>query len=309
MKHRSEANQLMDASLDVFCTINEQGNFVYASAAALNHWGYLPEELIGKPYMDLVLEADIPKTHEIAAYVRSGRDVKSFVNRYNKKDAGIAYNLWSTRWDNHTKLMYAVARDGKEKIEQEEKIQQSEQWFKALVQEGAELIAITDLAGNYKYVSPTSTSITGIPAEDFIGRNVFEFIHPDDAAGILANLEKLATEKKLHLEPFRSKNGNDEWRWVETVLTNMLDNPAVNGIVSNSRDITDKVNAVKQIEAKELFNRTVLESSPDCLKILDTEGRLQFMNFNGLCQMEIDDFISFKNKSWWTLWGSENEAL
>ncbi|MEO6668054.1 MAG: PAS domain S-box protein, partial [Ferruginibacter sp.] len=42
---------------------------------------------------------------------------------------------------------------------------------------------------------------------------------------------------------------------------------------------------------------------------LDTEGRLQFMNFNGLCQMEIDDFISFKNKSWWTLWGSENEAL
>lgn len=59
----------------------------------------------------------------------------------------------------------------------------------------------------------------------------------------------------------------------------------------------------------ERFNRTVIESSPDCLKILDTEGRLQFMNFNGLCQMEIDDFSPFKNQFWWDLWGRENENL
>ncbi|MCY7293141.1 MAG: PAS domain S-box protein, partial [Ferruginibacter sp.] len=58
-----------------------------------------------------------------------------------------------------------------------------------------------------------------------------------------------------------------------------------------------------------LFNRTILESSPDCLKVLDIEGRIQFMNFNGLCQMEIDDFSIFKNKNWWSLWGIENEAL
>ncbi|MEJ7769641.1 MAG: ATP-binding protein, partial [Chitinophagaceae bacterium] len=51
------------------------------------------------------------------------------------------------------------------------------------------------------------------------------------------------------------------------------------------------------------------ESSPDCLKVLDAKGRILFMNFNGLCQMEIDDFSTFKNKNWWTLWGSENEAL
>ena len=41
-------------------------------------------------------------------------------------------------------------------------------------------------------------------------------------------------------EPYRVKNHNDEWRWMETVLTNMLDNPAVKGIVSNSRDITEE---------------------------------------------------------------------
>ncbi|MEX2379778.1 MAG: PAS domain S-box protein, partial [Vicingaceae bacterium] len=194
-------------------------------------------------------------------------------------------------------------------IEQEEKILQSEQRFKALVQEGADLIAILDAEGNYVYVSPTSTSALGIAPEEFIGRSPFEFIHPDDAEKVSSSLEKIATEKKVLIDPFRFQNKNKEWRWIETVFTNMMDNPAVNGIVANSRDITEKVNAQKQLETNELFNRTILESSPDCLKVLDIEGRIQFMNFNGLCQMEIDDFSDYKDKNWWTLWGSVNEDL
>lgn len=65
----------------------------------------------------------------------------------------------------------------------------------------------------------------------------------------------------------------------------------------------------KKLQESINFNNVVLESSPDCLKVLDIEGRLQFMNFNGLCQMEIDDFSVYKNHFWWELWGSENEML
>jgi PAS domain S-box-containing protein len=309
VKHRSVANQMMDASLDVFCTVDEHGNFIYVSAASTNHWGYLPEELIGNAYQDLILDEDVPKTNEIAAAILSGQEIKSFVNRYKKKDGGIAYNVWSARWDASAKLMYCVARDGKEQIEQEEKIQLSEQRFKALVQEGSDLIAIIDVEGNYRYVSPTCISILGISPEEFIGRNGIEFIHPEDAERALICLQKIATESRVIIEPIRFQNHKKEWRWMETVLTNMLDNPAVKGIVVNSKDITETINDRKKIEESELFNRTILESSPDCLKVLDIEGRIQYMNFNGLCQMEIDDFSGLKNKSWWSLWGSENEAL
>ena len=434
VKQRSEANQMMDASLDVFCSINEQGNFVNISAEALNHWGYAPEELRGKPYVDFILEEDVSKTNEIAAAILSGQEIKSFTNRYKKKDGGIAYNIWSATWDNQAKLMYCVARDGKEKleqeekillsehrfktlvqegsdligiidtagnylyvsptsysvlgfapeefigrsvfefihpedvektlsvlqkinteirinvepfrvrnnknewrwietvltnmldnsavkgivansrditskIEQEEKIQQSEQRFKSLVQEGSDLIGILDTKGNYLDVSPTSFNILGIAPEEFIGRNAFEFIHPDDADSILAGLQKVTIENRVTVQPFRFQNNKKEWRWIETVFTNMLNNPAVNGIVANSRDVTESVNARKQIEANEQFNRSVLESSPDCLKVLDVEGRIQYMNYNGLCQMEIDDFNTIKYKNWWSLWGNENEEL
>lgn len=267
VRQKSEASQLIDASLDVFCTIDENGNFVYVSAGALTHWGYTPEEMCGKAYINFILEEDVPKTNEIAASILVGAQVKSFVNRYKKKDGSVAYNLWSARWDNSTKLMYCVARDGKDKIEQEEQIQQSEQRFKALVQEGSDLIGILDTEGNYTYVSPTSASILGIAPEEFIGRNAFEFIHPDDVERTLNSLQKITTQNKVIVEPFRFQNHKNEWRWVETVLTNMLDNPAVNGIVANSRDITAKIEEEHKLKLLE----SVITNSNDAVLITEAE--------------------------------------
>ena len=245
INQKSEKNHLMDSSLDVFCTINEDGKFVYVSAAAVNHWGYLPQELIGKAYQDLIFEEDISKTTEIAAAILSGQEFTSFVNRYKKKDGSLAYNLWSVRWDDTAKLMYCVARDCKETIEKatiekQEIIQQSELRFKTLVQEGSDLIRILDQKGNFLYVSPTSKSILGLEPEYFIGKHTLDFIHPDDREKKVECLKKINTEKKVNVDAIRYINSKGEWQWMESVLTNMLDNPAIKGIVANSRDVTEE---------------------------------------------------------------------
>jgi len=267
VKQKSEANQIIDASLDVFCTINKQGHFVFVSGTSINLWGYTPEELIGTPYLHLVLEEDHQKTNDKTNSIKSGEQTKSFINRYRKKDGSIAYNHWSARWDSATNLTYCVARDAKESIEQEEKLSRSEQRFKALVQEGMDLYAIIDLQGRYTYMSPSSTAITGIPPEGFIGRDAFEFIHPEDIEKTLSGLKKVAKEDKVVMELYRAKNQNNEWRWVETVLTNMLDNPAVNGIVVNSRDITKEIEEKQQLKLLE----SVITNTNDAILITEAE--------------------------------------
>lgn len=240
VKKRYESNELIDASMDVFCSIDEKGNFVHVSAASKELWGYSPEELEGKPYVDYILEEDVPKTNAIAADIMAGQEIKTFVNRYRKKGGGIAYNSWSARWNLKVKLMYCVARDAEESLEQEDILYQSEQRFKALVQEGSDLIGILDEEGNYKYVSPTSTAVLGIRPEEFIGKSAFDFIHPDDTERVAECLKKLETTNRVKIDAFRFQNHKKEWRWIETILTNMIDNPAVNGIVANSQDITDE---------------------------------------------------------------------
>ena len=267
VKHKSEANQLMDSSLDVFCTVNDEGLFVYVSAAAKDHWGYTPEELIGRSWRELILQEDLDKTNEQVSEIVGGREVKAFANRYKRKDGGVAYNLWSARYDPHTKLRYAVARDGKEKIEQEAQILQSEQRFKALVQEGHDLYAIIDREGTYTYMSPSSTTVVGIPPEAFIGKNAFDYLHPDDIQKTLASLKKVINEDRVVVEPYRAKNQNNEWRWVESVLTNMLDNPAVKGIVVNSRDITDEVREKQRLKLLE----SVITNTKDAVLITEAD--------------------------------------
>lgn len=67
------------------------------------------------------------------------------------------------------------------------------------------------------------------------------------------------------------------------------------------------VEANEALRHSEEFNRSIFESSPDCVKILDLEGNLLSMNRNGMCVMEIDDFKPFEGKDWKKFW-SEGDA-
>ncbi len=267
LKKATRASQLMDASLDVFCTVNEDGNFTYVSAQSESLWGYTPEELIDTPYVNLIVEEDIPKTNEIAEKIISGQNVTTFTNRYKRKDGEIAHNIWSASWDDESKTMHCVARDGKEQIKKEKIIFQSEQRFKALVVEGGDLIGILNTEGLYTYVSPTSTSVLGMEPEEFIGRSPFDFIHPEDCERVQDCLEKIFTSKKVTVEPFRFKNSRNQWRWIETILTNMIDNPAVKGVVANSRDVTEKVEENHHLK----LLQSVITNTKDAVLITEAE--------------------------------------
>ncbi|KMO35088.1 hypothetical protein VQ02_17840 [Methylobacterium variabile] len=60
-----------------------------------------------------------------------------------------------------------------------------------------------------------------------------------------------------------------------------------------------------QLRESEVFARSVVESSPDCIKVLDLEGRLQFLNGPGRCAMEVDDFTCIQYGVWAELWPEE----
>lgn len=104
------------------------------------------------------------------------------------------------------------------------------------------------------------------------------------------------------------RNGKLETVYIKLIYEALRkEDGTIYAIMAMADEITELVLAKKKAEESDAFNKTVLESSPDCVKILDTEGQLQFMNHNGQCIMEIDDFTPFKNKYWWDLWGDENK--
>ncbi len=105
-------NQLiMNNSHDVICTIDENGRFLSVNGASESLWGYKPEELVGRPYIDLVHPDDRPKTTQTDGDIRVTKTITDVVNRYVRKDGSIVAVVWSANWSEADRMLFCVAHD------------------------------------------------------------------------------------------------------------------------------------------------------------------------------------------------------
>lgn len=180
---------IMEHSLDVICTIDAQGRFVFVSAACEKLWGYKPEELAGRSCGDFVYPDDLSKTNEAMADLMAGKPLRDFENRYCRKDGSLIPVVWSASWSMEDKMMFCVAHDITERKRAEAVIErlndelrrravQLQGLFESLP--GLYLVLTPDLvitAASDAYLKATMTSREGI-----IGRGLFEVFpdNPDD---------------------------------------------------------------------------------------------------------------------------------
>jgi PAS domain S-box-containing protein len=239
-KSEKKLQQVLDSSLDTLCTTDENGIFKMVSKSSEKLWGYKPEELEGKPYMDFVIEEDRASTIAIAEEIQKGKEFRNFHNRYRHKKGHVVPVVWSVTWDGEQGLLHGAARDARDQLKAEEQLRISENRFKALVQEGSDLIVILDLGGNYKYISPSNAG-SGFEPEDYTGKNAFDFIHPEDIDWVEEEFKKLENQKNIQIRPYRFLSSKGDWRWMDSHVTDLLDEPSVQGIVANSRDVTETV--------------------------------------------------------------------
>ena len=140
-------------------------------------------------------------------------------------------------------------REALDKVKKrEEELIRSEQKFRALVQEGSDLIGILDIDGYYSFVSENYKDIVGFKPSDLVGKNAYHFIHPDDIKRVREQFFQLKEQKQVKISPFRFRDSTGKFRWVQTVATNLLNDSAVNGVVANSRDVTTIIEQAREIE-------------------------------------------------------------
>jgi len=226
--------------------------FLDVNEAALRHYGYSLQEFLGMTIKDIRPPEDIPLLEEKILHLIKSDNYSYGSFRHKKKNGENIYvDIKSNKVIyNNRRARLILAQDITEKIKTEEALSISEQRFKALVQEGADLINIIDFEGNYKYASPASATMMGVDPEQISALNAFNFIHPDDREMIVGALSSIVSEKRIKTGPFRFKDNTGEYRWLESVGTNLADDPAIKGIVVNSSDVTERINYIAAIESQ-----------------------------------------------------------
>ena len=120
-------------------------------------------------------------------------------------------------------------------------IQESEERFRALIENSLDAVTIVNSHGNIIYHSPASQRLLGYSYKEMLHRNIFEFLHPDlenEFQGHLADLLAHPMKPSSYEGLIRHKNGS--WKWVEAIATNLASVPSIGGIVVNYRDITER---------------------------------------------------------------------
>lgn len=135
-----------------------------------------------------------------------------------------------------------------EERRQLKRLSESEQRFRGLVENNEGLIALLDADLNIVYRSPASERITGWTLQELSVMGTGKMVHPDDAARVNEALSRALSQPgvKVALQ-MRTRHKEGHWVWVEGVLTNRFDDPAVNGIVLNMHDVTERKEAEEQI--------------------------------------------------------------
>ncbi|WP_176832457.1 bifunctional diguanylate cyclase/phosphodiesterase [Geodermatophilus sp. DSM 45219] len=123
--------------------------------------------------------------------------------------------------------------------------------FRALVRNASDVITVVDRAGVITYQTPSVGWVLGHPPGALIGTAVHDLLHPEDLPGFRARLAEVAAGSEHTACPgARMRHRNGTWRWTETVVANLLTDPAVNGLVLTTRDVGDRRELEEQLRAQ-----------------------------------------------------------
>ena len=267
---------LVEHSTEAILLLDKRGVITYASDSTRRVFGYRPEELVGKSGFELVHPDDMPSLREVFAELLSEpRGARTITVRGRHGD-GTWHWMQSTGTnlldDPSVGALVTNFRDVTQQRRAAEMLHKSERLFKALVDYSSEGLLVLDADGKITLSGP---SVLGYAREQWLGREPFEIIHPDDREHVQRALAEVLPGPGAAIKvEFRAQHASGSWCWMEAVARNLLADPDVSGLVVNYRDIT----ARKQFEQGLQERAELLELAHDAILSLQLDGTIEFWN-------------------------------
>jgi PAS domain S-box-containing protein len=134
--------------------------------------------------------------------------------------------------------------------------------FRALLANVADMVTISDRDGSIIYASPATRNVSGYTPQEFMRRNPFDLIYPEDRLRCDEALARLVENSGLSLElEHRVRHKDGGWLWVEGTFTSLFDDPDVGGLLATVRDITGRKEAEASLQKSEERQALLLKLS------------------------------------------------
>jgi len=282
-----------------------------ANRALCQMLGYTEGELTGLRFADITHPEDAERTLQLGRDLFGGK-IPSYQldKRYVTKSQQVIWtNVTTTLIRGHDgQPLYAIGiiEDISQRKEAEQVLEQNEKRFRALIEKSSDCISLISPVGVILYdAEPATFRNLGYTSGELVGRNAFELTHPQDASRLKKLLAELLQKPgNARTAQFRIRHKDDSWHWMEGTATNLLNEPSVQAIVINARDITERMLAEAKLrQSEERFSKAFL-ASPAAITIATlAEGRFidvndSFLQLMGYSREEIIGRTSLGMDMW-----------
>ncbi len=241
-KSEERYRNLVESTSDVVFQLDASYNFVYVSPVIEQTLHYRPDELIGRDFTGIIFPED--QMAVMGFLAKPDVDAQRLEFRMvdsRRKSHSVSVAFRHTGNHNAHPSIIGILTDITEKRQAAEELRYREERFRSLIEKTMDIILIVNLKGKIDYASPSVETVLGYSSEEMIGKRAITFVHEDDVHKLIQAVKYgLYTADFGRYIEFRVVTKEGKHRIIEAIGRNLVDNPAIAGIVINARDITER---------------------------------------------------------------------
>lgn len=194
---------------------------------------------------------------------------------------------------------YGILEDIHDRRRALEAIKESEARFRTMADDAPAMIWVTDESGEATYHSRLWLETTGQSQKQALGFGWVNTVHPEDRQAAEARFQEASQRQVPVRSEYRLRRADGSWAWVIDIgRPRFAEDGSFLGYVGIALDITDRREAELAREESEALFRSVLESTPDCIRLLDLDGRPVLMNRAGRQLFGLDETTKLEDVRW-----------
>ena len=266
-------NAILSGAGSSIIAADRSGTITSFNRAAENMLGYRAEQVIGKCTPIVLHDQEEIRARAETLSTELGAPVEPGFEAFIAKArlGGVDQNEWTYLRKDGTRFpvllsvtalrdrfgivsgYLGIATDITELKAAQESLRYAEARFRALIQGSNDIVAMLAPSGAMMYVSPAVEATIGYRPGDISGKNVFDFIHPEDFPLAQEAFQNTLSVPGMAIPlQLRLRGPSGEFRWVEILANNLINDPDLRAVVINARDISER---------RELERRSALQSS------------------------------------------------
>jgi two-component system, cell cycle sensor histidine kinase and response regulator CckA len=270
---RAQVEHVLESITDGFFALDRDSRFTYVNRRAERAFDRSRRALLGRNVWEelgAVLGAEFCRRLEGAT---ARRQTSRFEYRHEATGAVFLVSVFPGEDGVSIYFNNVTARK-----RAEESMRRSEEHFRALIETNLDGILLLDAGGRIRYESPSARPVLGYAPDEKLGRSFLDYVHPDDRARTAALFADLLAGEDLEPLELRAQRADGSWCVVEARGRNLLSLPAVNGVVVNVRDMTERKAAEAAAHESEASFSALFESISEAVSIHDSNGQILSVN-------------------------------